>query len=304
MQRFVAVTRDVGFMRCAMVNVAVIGDRSGWLLIDAGLPGYADTIREAAEVRFGTGTRPRAVVLSHGHFDHVGSLERLLDDWDVPVYAHRLELPYLTGRSAYPPPDPLVGRGSMAILSRLYPRGPIDLGGRVQELPPDGVLPGVAGWRWIHTPGHTPGHVSFFSDVDRTLVSADALITTKQESALAVLMQRRELHGPPAYFTSDWDAARDSVRCLAALKPEVLVPGHGRPWAGSDLHDELRALSARFDVVERPRIGRYAKQPAIADQDGVIMLPRDPLPALLVGAGAMLAVAGMVWVTTKARRQA
>src|SRR3954469_25866514 len=189
MDGFVEVARDVAFMRCAMVNVAPVRNPSRWVLIDTGLPGYGPAIRRAAEARFG-GKPPDAIVLTHGHFDHVGSLEDLLATWNVPVYAHALEMPYLTGRSPYPPPDPLVGRGAMAILSRLYPRGPIDLGARVHELPSDGSVPDAPDWRWIHTPGHTPGHVALYRDSDRTLISADALITTKQESMLAVMTQR------------------------------------------------------------------------------------------------------------------
>src|SRR3954469_25756548 len=278
MSTFVEVTSGVAFMRCAMVNVAVIGDRTRWILIDAGLAGYATSIREAAAERFGPDSRPEAIVLSHGHFDHVGSLEALLEEWNVPVYAHRLEMPYLTGRSPYPPPDPLVGGGSMALLSRLYPRGPIDVGARLRELPPDGSVPSAPEWRWIHTPGHTAGHVSLFRDGDRTLLSADALITTKQESMIAVLAQRCELHGPPAYLTQDWDASRESVRALDRLDPTLVLAGHGQPWAGDEMRTRLRALARDFDALERPRFGRYGKQPAIADETGVVMLPPDPLP--------------------------
>ena len=211
MAMFKEVARDVAFMRCAMVNVMAIGTASRWILIDAGLRGFGPSIIAAAEQRFGPGARPSAIVLTHGHFDHVGSLDALLERWDVPVFAHVLEMPYLTGRSPYPPPDPLVGRGAMALMSRLYPRGPIDLGSRVHELPSDGSVPDVDDWRWIHTPGHTPGHVAIYRDADRTLLSADALITTKQESIFSVLTQRCELHGPPAYYTPDWDLARESA---------------------------------------------------------------------------------------------
>jgi glyoxylase-like metal-dependent hydrolase (beta-lactamase superfamily II) len=301
---FTDVARGAGFMRCALVNVAAIGDASRWVLIDTGLRGYADAIRAAAAARFGSGTRPSAIVLSHGHFDHVGSLEDLLEVWDVPVFAHRLELPYLTGRSSYPPPDPLVGRGTMALLSRLYPRGPIDISGRVQPLPSDGSVPDAPGWRWIHTPGHTPGHVSFFRDDDRCLFSADAVVTTKQESLSAVLTQRCEMHGPPAYFTQDWDSARDSVQRLAALAPEALVAGHGQPMRGEHMRDALYALAEHFDERERPRYGRYAKQAAVADETGTKILPPDPLPKLLAGAGAAAAAIGVVWLAAAARRRA
>jgi glyoxylase-like metal-dependent hydrolase (beta-lactamase superfamily II) len=298
---FTEVARDVAFLRCAMVNVVAIGNASRWILVDAGLAGYSTTIRAAAAHRFGEGSRPSAIVLTHGHFDHVGSLESLLDTWDVPVFAHALEMPYLTGRSPYPPPDPLVGRGSMALISRLYPRGPIDLGTRVHTLPSDGSVPDAPEWRAIHTPGHTPGHVSLFRERDRTLVSADAVITTKQESMLAVMTQRCELHGPPAYYTQDWDRSRESVRRLSALAPSLLVPGHGQPWGGDEMRRRLSALAEHFDDMERPRLGRYARQPAVANETGIVMLPRDPLPAYLAGAGAMAAAAALVWAASRTR---
>jgi glyoxylase-like metal-dependent hydrolase (beta-lactamase superfamily II) len=297
------VARDVAFMRCMMVNVVAIGDRSRWILVDTALAGYGPAIQRAAEARFGAGTRPAAIVLTHGHFDHVGSIDSLLSSWDVPVYAHALEMPYLTGRSPYPPPDPLVGRGSMALLSRLYPRGPIDLGGRVKALPADGTVPDAAGWRWIHTPGHTPGHVSLFREEDRCLVSGDALITTKQESIAAVMTQRCELHGPPAYNTPDWTSSRESMGRLAALAPSILVSGHGLPMSGAAMRERLYVLAEHFDTIERPRFGRYATQPAIADHSGVVLLPRDPLPKVLAGVGAIAATAGLVWAARASARR-
>jgi glyoxylase-like metal-dependent hydrolase (beta-lactamase superfamily II) len=287
------ITSDLAYLRTAIVNVLFygppgVGDRA-WVLIDTGLPGTANWIAGAAEQRFGVGARPAAIILTHGHFDHVGAVQELARRWDTPVYAHALELPYLTGRSPYPPPDPTVGGGVLAALSWLYPRGPIDLGDRVHPLPGDGSVPGMSEWRWIHTPGHTAGHVSLFRESDQVLIAGDAFITTKQESALAVLMQRPELHGPPAYFTPDWQASRRSVEELAALEPRIAATGHGVPLQGEAMQRELRALAREFEQRAIPAQGRYVGQPAITDASGVVRVPpsqMDPLRMLAAGVGA------------------
>jgi glyoxylase-like metal-dependent hydrolase (beta-lactamase superfamily II) len=248
-----AVTHDVAYLRLVIVNVVFCGtpDSADWVLVDAGVMGSQSAIQRAAAARFGKDARPRAIVLTHGHFDHVGVLESLARDWDVPVYAHALEHRYLDGREAYPPPDPSVG-GVMARLSPLYPRDPVDVGSRLRELPLDGSVPGMPGWRWLHTPGHTPGHVSLWREADRLLISGDAVITTRQESAYAALTQDAEMHGPPQYFTPDWAGAKTSVETLAALAPEIIVPGHGRPMRGPQMRAALNALAQDFDRIAVP----------------------------------------------------
>jgi glyoxylase-like metal-dependent hydrolase (beta-lactamase superfamily II) len=272
---------DVARLRIAFVNVYFVG-RPGsageWVLVDAGLAMGAAQILEVAAARFGKDVRPHAIVLTHGHFDHVGALEPLLAVWDVPVYAHPLELPFLTGRADYPPPDPTVGRGLMARLSPLFPERGIALGDRVRPLPPSGAVPGLPGWRWIHTPGHSPGHVSLFRPRDRVVIAGDAVTTTRQESAFAVATQRQELNGPPSYFTIDWTKARRSVQTLASLQPTVLAAGHGTPLP-APLTSELNTLARDFDHRARPRRGRYVGTPAVTDEQGVVSLPPPPRSA-------------------------
>ncbi len=248
-------------LRILFVNVFAVSNNGSWTLIDAGLNGSAGRIRKWARDHFG-GSAPEVVVLTHGHFDHVGAIDTLLDEWNVPVYAHADEMGYLTGQRSYPPPDPSVGGGLMARMASLYPRNPIDLGSRLRQLPDSGTIASLPGWRLIHTPGHTPGHVSLYRESDRVLIAGDAFCTTKQESFLKVALQDPELHGPPAYFTTDWDAARDSVRRLAELRPAIVVPGHGRPMAGPAVESALQQLAERFDEIARPAEGRYVDHPA------------------------------------------
>ena len=269
---------DVSRLRVGFVNVYFVGQPQSngapWALVDAGLPMGAAPILDIAADRFGPESRPAAIVLTHGHYDHVGALEPLLAVWDVPVFAHSLELPFLTGRGDYPPPDPTVGRGPMSRLSPAFPERGIDLGPRVRTLPE--ALPGMPGWRWLHTPGHSPGHVSLFRDSDRLLIAGDAVTTTRQESVFAATVQKQELNGPPRYFTIDWEQARRSVETLATLEPTVIASGHGQPIRDGSAAADLHALASDFDQRAKPRHGRYVHMPAVTDETGVIALPPAP----------------------------
>jgi len=301
---------DVAYLTTTLVNVVFVGvpDPHGilndWVLVDAGIPMNAARIRAFAEERFGD-TPPRAILLTHGHFDHVGSLAALLRHWpDVPVYAHRLEMPYLTGHSSYPPPDPTVGGGSMARLSPLFPKHAHDFRPNVMPLPPDGVVPFLPDWRWVHTPGHSPGHISLFRKRDRVLLAGDAFVTTRQESVWSVMMQTRKLAGPPRYFTSDWKAAWRSVASLAKLEPEIVASGHGHPLKGEQMRKMLHNLADNFEELAIPLNGRYTREPAITDEGGVRYIPRKvnrvkPVAVAVVG----LAIVGLTaWLVYKSRK--
>ena len=251
------IVADVAYRQLVIVNVMFVGlegaGDGNWVLVDAGIAGSAKAIRSAAGARFGGHGRPACIIMTHAHFDHVGALETLANEWEVPVYSHHGEHPYLDGTRSYPPADPSVGGGLLARLSPLFPTSPVNVASQLYDLPCDPSVPFMPDWRWIHTPGHTPGHISLWRERDRVLIAGDAFITTRQESVYAAMTQSPEMHGPPMYFTPDWASAKASVRELAALAPEIVVTGHGAAMQGPEMRAALGALAERFDQVAVPQ---------------------------------------------------
>jgi glyoxylase-like metal-dependent hydrolase (beta-lactamase superfamily II) len=286
-------------------NLYFLQDRiSGeWAMVDAGLGWSASSIKKIVNDLFGYGSKPSLIILTHGHFDHIGALQTLLNDWDVPVYAHPMELPYLTGQSAYPPPDPTVGGGLIATLSFLFPRGPIDISEYVRPLPSDNSVPGMPEWKYIFTPGHSPGHISLFRDSDKVLIAGDAVVTTKPESLLYSLTTMKQFSGPPKYFTCNWASAKLSVLKLAALDPEIIATGHGVPMRGAEMRNHLGVLARDFDETAIPVQGRYVEEPAGTDESGVVFLPqtKETIPTsvkLIAVSAALLSIALLVYHQT------
>lgn len=139
----IEVVPDLYCLTVQIVNLVLIGARQEkeFVLVDAGMPYTANKIIKAAEERFGVDSKPKAIILTHGHFDHVGSIIELIKHWKVPIYAHPLELPFLTGKRSYPAADPSVEGGVVSKMSGIFPVNPISLGEHIHVLPEDGSVP-------------------------------------------------------------------------------------------------------------------------------------------------------------------
>ena len=255
----VEVLSDVFCYTNQIVNVIMLGHpgQGSWILVDAGMPQSGKEIISVAKERFGADNPPTAIILTHGHFDHVGGISDMIEEWGVSVYAHPLEFPFLTGEKAYPKPDPSVEGGLLAKMSFIYPIDPIDIKDHLLPLPSDHTIPDMPDWVWVPSAGHSPGHVSFYRATDHTLISGDAFITVRQDSLYKVLVQKEEVNGPPRYLTTDWQAAWESVRNLELLQPELVLPGHGRPMSGEALKAGLKTLVEEFDRIAIPDHGKY-----------------------------------------------
>ena len=286
------IARDVAVISTPIVNAYLIGHRDSWVLVDSGTPGSSSKIRRAAEERFGVGATPRAIVLTHGHSDHSGSAQALADGWGIRVHAHMLEFPYLTGRSSYPPLDP-TAPGFFSGLSRFFPSHTANLASCLEQLDRKQPFPGLPDWECVDTPGHAPGHVSFFRHSDRTLIAGDAVTTMNLDTMIGVVTKEKKVDRPPVPATLDWQMARASVQRLAQLRPSLIGAGHGIPLR--DSAEELQQLADHFRI---PSHGRYVREPARADETGVTYLPPappDPAPRMAAGiaAGLLIFAAGL-----------
>ncbi len=234
-------------------NAYLVSDGSSWILVDAGWENDGPRIRAAARSLLGPGLAPSAILLTHAHPDHAGSARELARAWGCPVFAHPTELPLATGdfaamgtyagpldrRLVLPVMRAIGGRRREAMLARS------SLAGVVHPLGPGGAIPGVEGWAWIPTPGHTPGHVAYVRARDRVVLSGDALLTMEVNTWAGLLRQRQGLSGPPWYTTWDRQAAIASIRAIADLEPSVLACGHGLPLARPGTAAAVHAFAER-----------------------------------------------------------
>ena len=224
---------------------------SSWVLIDAGWANDASRIEGAAGSLCGGDLRPAAILLTHCHPDHAGSALPLARIWDCAVYMHPDELPiaiadFAAMVASAGPLDRWVVLPLMRAMGRRRREAVLarsSLGEVARTFEPDAGVPGLPGWECIPTPGHTPGHISYFRPRDRVLITGDALVTLRLNSLSGLLRQRPGLSGPPWYTTWSPRAARKSVDRLAGLEPTVLAGGHGKPMTGAETAAALSAFA-------------------------------------------------------------
>jgi glyoxylase-like metal-dependent hydrolase (beta-lactamase superfamily II) len=257
MGRLTAVTPTLTRVALGYVNAYLVGHPQRWVLIDTGERTHSAALLRAAR-QFSGDVPPQAIVLTHGHFDHAGGARELSRHWGVPIYASRFELPFLRGAVAYPQPDPAVG-GFYGWFAQFVTMPACEPLTDLYELPSDLAQIGLEGWVCVATPGHTPGHVSFFHSGYRLLVAGDACLTINFQSWFGALTGWPWVSGPPAPYTLDWSAAHRSVEQLAALEPQVIASGHGRPMHGRQATQGLVRLGQQF---RSPQRGRFVEQSA------------------------------------------
>jgi hydroxyacylglutathione hydrolase len=191
------------------VNAYVIGD----VLIDAGMTFHAKKILGELQ-----GRPIAAHALTHVHNDHAGGSKKVSETLGIPVWVGAGDAGALrSGRADITP-----GRRGAGLMARYGGSPKVEPARELRE--GDEVGPGFVA---LDTPGHSPGHVSFWRERDRVLVCGDVFFD------LNLLTLAPGLHQPPAVFSYDPERNRESERRLAALQPQLTLFGHGPPLRGA-----------------------------------------------------------------------
>lgn len=179
------------------------------VLLDAGTRWAGRRLRRALGSR-----RPAAHALTHAHADHQGSSAELCDHYGIPLWCPEGEVDAMASGDLRPlgPLGPVV-RAQLRWWAG--PAHPVDRALREGDE--------VGGFTVLETPGHSPGHLSYWREADRTLIAGDVLFGRHPHTG------RPGLFEPPAIFTLDPERNRRSIRRLAELEPAVVCFGHGPP---------------------------------------------------------------------------
>jgi hydroxyacylglutathione hydrolase len=186
-----------------VLNVYLAGD----VLIDAATRWAAPRILRQLRRR-----QVRLVALTHCHPDHNGAARAVCESFGVPLACHEADVPTAEGRGPMLPDNWIVRLGT-----RLLAGPPCPVGRVLREGDE------VGGFRVVHAPGHTPGHVVLFRESDRVAIAGDLLANTDFVTGAAGLRE------PPSFFSIDPALNRRSVRVLAELAPSLVCFGHGAP---------------------------------------------------------------------------
>ncbi|MFC5648295.1 MBL fold metallo-hydrolase [Paenibacillus solisilvae] len=183
------------------IHVWVVVEEDGVVLVDTGIGlmtkgilAFIDKL-EAGPLK--------AIMLTHGHSDHTGAIKGILKQRSVPVYAHRIEIPYAEGKLPYP------GR------KKAQPSIEPGLAKPLQE-EASGELALIGSLKPYLTPGHSPGHVVYYHEQDQVMLAGD-LFTSK----------KGQLRKPMKMFTHDMKEAVASSVIVRKLQPKRLEICHG-----------------------------------------------------------------------------
>lgn len=208
----------------SVIHPTLIWDENGVILVDTGIPGQLEEIREAMESAGVSLTKLSRIILTHQDIDHIGSLPEILNatDHKIEVLAHGEDKPYIEGHKPPLKMNPERVTRMMESLPeeqriKIQSMFGVPITAKVDRTISDGeVLPYCEGITVIFTPGHTPGHISLYHHKSKTLIAGDALVAVDGE-----------LQGPRPQATPDMKTALESINKFTKYDIETVICYHG-----------------------------------------------------------------------------
>lgn len=214
----------------AAVNWYIVEDRTGLTIVDAGLPTSWKMLLAALSDIDKKLTDIKAIILTHGHFDHIGFAERLRCEAKIPVYIHDNDVPLLRHPRQYGRNRPLswylatqlkaLPDVARLVVNRAWWPAPVNEVERIREQ----TLPVPGKPQVLFTPGHTHGHCSYYFPEHGALIAGDAVVTYNPYRATAY----PQIVSDAA--TVDPERALESLAILASTRAKTVLMGHGEPW--------------------------------------------------------------------------
>ena len=212
-------------------NCYVIEGDNGLTLVDAAYPATWELVQRCLDSIRRSTDDIRGLIITHGHFDHLGFAASVQQQFGVPVWIHPGDFPLAAQPYGYRPERPrllypLAYPRSIPVLGRMVAAGALRVPGLTpdRELQAGAVLDLPGRPRVIATPGHTDGECVFLLDERRVLLTGDALVTLDPYTGF---------RGPRIIAraaTHDGQQALQSIASLASLGVDHVLPGHGSPW--------------------------------------------------------------------------
>lgn len=216
------------------LNPTLVWNNEEVILIDTGMPDQIDQLKEALNKLNISIEQLKVILLTHQDLDHIGCAADIRNNSDknIIVYAHEFDKPYIEGKL------PLIKTNASQMskeelsaipdeIKYLYktpPKVDVDIVLKGSQL-----LPYCGGIEVIFTPGHTPGHVSFYLRKSKTLVAGDALV-----------LANGQLMEPVKQTTLNMDQAVQSLEKFLNYEIEHVICYHGGYFQGCPKEAILR----------------------------------------------------------------
>jgi glyoxylase-like metal-dependent hydrolase (beta-lactamase superfamily II) len=196
---------DEASSNMAHSNIYLLINGKELIVVDTGTPRNAKKIVDYVEKLGRQPNEVSTIILTHYHMDHTGSVKDLKDLTGAKVAASQEDAQYITGKQSYPKPKGILFRAASSFI-------------KITPVPVDIVLKdgdATGGLTVIFTPGHTPGSIMLLDKKRKVLFSGDSLRVEGGKVTVA-----------PRHFTWDESKEKESIKKVAALDFDILLPGH------------------------------------------------------------------------------